>query len=710
MSTYKRRQTDVSEKPGYENCVRPLLTAMDWRGSPRQVTEALPHFEHIHTVFTLCEVLANLKYDYRTVPINLKKMDPRLLPCLYKPPSKNLWVLLEIVNGSLRVFDSALNQERVIELSKLDDTLATGTGYKFRPKKEEINVRRKSIKSSWLYKLYSHNKSLFFQGLLLSFFLSVFALTTPLYTMFVYDRVIGTGSLTMLSEFGVGIALIYIGIFLLHRIRARIIAMFGARLDHEVGNNIFQRLLYLAPAFTESANVGSQVARVRDFDRLRDFLTGPVLTILFEVPFIFIALGVIAILGGPLVFVPIAMIVVFILLFLLLRPQVSYRLAKSAEKGAKLQEFLLEAVSHMKVLKYTAAEDVWLKRYRELSADASITSLRLTMTGAVNNAISNGLMISSGLAILGFGAVQIINAKMTVGAMIAVMMLIWRLLGPLRSLYNIMPRLQQIIVSLKQIHRLMEIQTEVEPGDEVLIRPQSFKGQINFDRVSFRYPSSFNPALMGITFEIKPGMLVGIIGRNGSGKSTVMKLLLGMYQPQAGSIRIDNQDIRQVNPIELRKSIAYLPQSPELFYGTVAANLRLADPSASEQTLHQACERAGILEDILALPRGFDTQIRDHSKSQLSQSFQQGLCLARAYLRHTSIIMLDEPTNVLDDRADRYLMKALKELKGKCTILMISHRPSHLKMMDSLLLFDQGQLVVQGPPAAILPQVPQDLM
>lgn len=698
----------VSDEAGLGRCIQPLLKAMDWQGTERQLKESLPHFDRLTTLAGFCDVMANLKYQFKTLRVRLDRLDSRIFPCLFVNDRSGVMVLISQTEEELRVFDGESGLEMVLSREGLKQDILSGTAYIFDP--EEEKEKQSRVKVNWLYSVIKPVRGMAFNALGLTFILSLLALSTPLFIMFVYDRVIGAGSVPMLAQFSIGIVIVFLGIYMIHRLRGKILAILGARLDHDIGNNIFQRILYLSPVYTETATVGSQVARVRDFDRLRDFLTGPLLTILFEMPFIFISLSLIAILTGTLVFVPVTMIVIFVLLSLFMKPKVRYAIAKSAEEGAKLQEFLLEAVSSMKVLKYTAAEDTWLDRYRDLSADATMASLHLTMIGAFNNAISNAIMIGAGLAVLGFGAMKIMAGTLSVGAMIATMILIWRVLAPLRTVYNTLPRIQQIQSSLEQIHRLMEIEPESEPGEEKMKRSLEFRGHVVFDRVSFRYPTSFNPALMGVIFDIKPGTLVGVIGRNGSGKSTILKLILGMYQPQAGGIRIDNQDIRQINPIELRKTISYLPQVPELFYGTIAQNLRLANPTAEDETLRWATEKAGILDDILKLPEGFDAQIRDHSGARLASSFQQGLCLARAYLKKSSIVLLDEPANVLDRETDQRLIESVTSLRKKVTVFMVTHRPSHLKVMDTILLFEQGQLLLQGPPNEVLPKIPKELL
>ena len=224
-----------------------------------------------------------------------------------------------------------------------------------------------------------------------------------------------------------------------------------------------------------------------------------------------------------------------------------------------------------------------------------------------------------------------------------------------------------------------------------------FDGRVSFSRVSFRYTAEGDPALVGTSFTVEPGEVCVIAGANASGKSTVFKLLIGLYQPQAGSIAIDNHDIRQLDPIELRQAIAYSPQSVDLFHGTIAQNLRLANSVATEEELHWAADKAGVLDTILALPDGFDTRLGDGRSAQMSGSLTQSLSLARAYIKRSPIMLFDEPVTGLDFEGDQQFVRVVEEMRGTSTVFIISHRPGHFKLADKILLFEDGYLRLAGP-------------
>lgn len=704
VETVNVAEVKLDTQNNWEHCLVPLLTALDWNGTERALRESLPHFAQISSGVMFCQVMTHLNYENSMIKVRLGDIDSRLLPCLFVADSGAVHVVRSIDEEKVEIFSGDHNKELIIPVTEQKDFFAQGHAYLFNEIKAEDMPGH--IGRNWLRSTYEKNKTLIYSALALSLALNLLAMATPLFVMSVYNRVIGAASISMLVEFFIGIAIALAGTVIIQKMRAKFLAVIGARFDQRIGNGIFEKLLYIAPIYTETASVGSQVARIKDFDRLREFISGPMLTVLFDTPFIVVTLAIIAILGGSLVIIPIVLMAVYFILGFIFK-KISKRLAMdSSNAGAKRQEYLLETINKMRALKYTSAEDEWYERFRELSAKTTFCNFRISVVSAIESSLSDAIMIIAGLLVVSFGAVKVIDGTIGVGAIVAIMMLIWRVLAPLKTFFSVMPRIQQVINSMQQINRLMKIPPETATADLANVHRRHFVGGITFNRVSFRYQATLEPALMGVSFKIAPSEVVGVIGRNGSGKSTILKLLMTLYQPQAGGVQIDNRDIRQLNPIELRQSIGYLPQTPQLFYGTIAANLRMSEPSATDEELRDAARTAGILDDIERLPEGFNTQIRDFSDSNLASSFQQGLCLTRAFLKKSSILLLDEPGNVLDWEADQHLMRVIDQLRGHVTVVMVTHRPSHLKKVDKVLFLEQGQLALQGTPEEVLPQIP----
>ncbi len=680
-------------------CLLPLLGALGWRGSPRHVAEALPHFADTLDLTGLLNVLANLGYSSRSTRLALRDVDPRLLPCLYVPDRGLAMVLLQRDGRAIRAFDARTDAE-------VDIARPRGRGriYVFSPL-EEDDPRRQAKQTGYVGKMADRFRPLIYQILAVSFFSNLLVLATPLFIMGVYDKVVATGSMTTLAFMVAGVMIALIGDSFLRGIRSRMIAFIGARLDHIIGNAIFERLLYLAPSFTERATIGAQVARLKDFEAIREFFTGPMATVVLEAPFVFVFVIVMAVLGGTLALIPLATILLFGVLAVTVLPILRDRVAASARAESKRQEFLVESLSKMRSLKTAGAEIQWRERYREISARAAMRGFATSKVQAVASTLAHVLVVGSGLTTLGWGVTKVLDGDMTVGGLIASMILVWRVLSPMQTAFLTMTQVEQVRASVRQIDNLMQLKPERDPNTR--IRPlKRFKGAVTFSRVSLRYSPDADPALVGVTFDVAPGELCAVIGPNGCGKSTVLKLISGMYQPQAGSVRIDNVDIRQIDPLELRHAVSYVPQQSQLFFGTIAQNLRLANPVASDEELRWACAQADLLEDLEDLPDGLQTRVGDGRSEQFPASLTQRIALARAYIKRSPIMLFDEPVNGLDFESDKKFMRTLESMRGQATAFLITHRPSHLKLMDKIVILDGGLVRMAGPAKQVLEKIP----
>ncbi len=681
-------------------CLLPLLKALGWKGDPRNVAEALPHFANDLDLTGLRNVMATLNYSSRPERVTVDEIDPRLLPCLFLPDRDHALVVKSNRDGAIEVFDSATGEAR-----PLDDPHVRGTAYFFTPMAPDTGP----VRGGWFRGVLDRFRPLFWQAFFVTLFLNIMSLGAPIFVMNVYDKVIGTGSIPTLMAFciGVGIALVFDTI--LRAVRARILAFIGARLDNIMGNNIFQHILALPPGFTERATIGAQVARIKDFESVREFFTGPLATVFMELPFAIFYFAIIFWLGGVLALVPIIGTLCFVIGGYLVMPVVRKNVAIAGRAASRRQEFLVETLGKMRAVKLAAAEQNWLKRYRDMSARAAYGGFKNGVFASMITGGSNALIVSAGMATIAIGVLGVIEGTMTTGGLIAAMMLVWRVLSPLQTAFTLIQRIEQVRGSVNQIDSLMNLKPERDP--RAMVAPlKNLKGRVSFSRVSLRYSNDADPALVGVSFDVEPGEVVAVTGRNGSGKSTIIKLILGLYAPQAGSIRIDSSDIRQIDPVELRHAVAYVPQVCNLYFGTIAQNLRLAVPTASDSDIRWACEMADVWDEIQALPRGLDTRVGDGTIEHLPTSFVQKLSLTRAYLKRSPLMLFDEPVNGLDFDGDRQFMQAVDFFRGQSTIFMVTHRPSHLRFADRILVFDAGYLRLAGPAEEVRARIPPDLI
>jgi len=677
-------------------CLMPLLDKLGWRGEARHLAEALPHFVDELDLDDVRIILSNLNYISTARSLRLCDLKPSQLPCLFTTDGENVGVIFARNGDTLSIFDGKTTSEGTIDAGK-----TRGTAYLIQQGETIDRTSPRQAQQSWIWNVIARFKRLILETFAISFVTNLTAMMVPIFIMGVYDRVISTRSAETLGYFVAGILLI-IGVeACLRVIRGRALAYLGARIDAQVGGASFQQLLYMPVAMTESAPVSAQLGRLRQFEGVREIFTGPLAAAAFDMPFVVIFVFAIFLIAGPLGWVPVILMVTFLLFGLVMAPIVKTANDQSMEIRNKRQNFLIELVTKQRTLKQCAAENIWRDRFSTISENAAIAHAKTARINMFIQTVAQALMTIAGVATLAIGTLQAMEGNLSIGALIATMAFVWRVLGPIQSIFLSFSRINQVGQSLKQIDMLMRFPLEREAG-RLPSFFRKFKGGISLQNTSLRFSAGAEPALMGVTLDLEPGTFIALSGPNGAGKSTILKAIAGLYKPQAGSISLDGLDIRQLDTGEMRNAIAYLPQNATFFYGTIAQNLRLADPTASEENIYNALADAGLTDYITALPDGIETRLSQEDFANLAGGVRQRLNLARAYVKNAPILLLDEPAFGLDDDADKKLVKKLLSLKGKVTVLMVTHRPSHMRLADRLVYLDRGRVVLDGPPDAVL--------
>ncbi len=681
----------------FANALLPLLQELGWRNYARELVEALPHFSDDIDLVDLRNILVTLGYESSPFTARAGDIKPELYPCLFVGDQGEVLVLGEPTENGIRYYDA--NRAAPGE----DDIRALhGTAYAFTDTHPSHGFSAGTrTDQPWFAQLLQRFRGLIAHLLGMTFLINLVALLTPLFVMVVYDKVIGARSPDTLPYLVSGVIILMLADLLMRYLRARLLGSVAGRLDYLIGVETFRQLLYLPPLYTERSTVAAQLSRLRQFDSVRDFFTGPNAAIALELPFAVLFIGVIALVAGWIALIPLAMIVVYVLMGLLWFPHLESQMQRSGRARSDKQRMLMQTLAGRREIKAIGGESVWWERFREVSGEAVMASHRSHASNNLMHHVAQGLMTLSGVGVIGFGTLSVIAGEMSVGALIATMALVWRVLSPLQSGFLAFPRLQQTLRAIRQIDQMMRLARERDQGHSGLIL-ERLSGRIRADRVSFRYAPDQDPALLGVSFDAAPGEIVAIAGNTGSGKSTLLKLIAGMYQPQAGSLTMDGMDIRQINAMDLRRAIAYVPQETHLFHGTIAQNIRLNNALATDRQLQLAAAEAGILEDILKLPDGFDTRIGDSATEHLPPGFLRALAMARAFVSPARILLLDEPGASLDQQADRRFMEQLKRLRGRRTVIMVSHRPSHIRLADRAVLLEQGMVQFVGSPDQVV--------
>lgn len=653
--------------------IRPLLGALRWKGDERGVQEALPAHAHELDLSGFRDTLVHLGFT-STLHKSIGRQNIAL-PAIGMDKDGQPHVL-KSVDELKQGFSSYI-------------TFAPAT-MPMTPDNGDVKIAKEARRF----------KPLLNQILLISLAIGVIALAPILFNRMLYDHVIAAGSTRSLPMLVTGVALAFAVELYLRHMRNRYLSHFGARTDHVVSCSVFERLLFLPPAYTERAAVSAQIARLRDFENVREFFTGPLATLFFELPLIGVYLAVMAVLSGWLTLVPIGLLGAYAILLFAMDGKLKENSRNSASNASQRQEFLLETVTKLPAIRMAGMERSWQNRYRVLSGNASQSSFHSAYTAQILETLSYVLMSLGGIATLGFGVNAVIQGNISMGALIAAMMLIWRIVAPMQICCASITRIQQLKSSTQQVKRLLSVMPEHNPyAPPILIKP---KGRVTFHRVSLRYTPEADPVLLGVSIDVKPGQIIAIRGANGSGKSTILKLVLGLYRPQNGSVRIDGVDIRQFDPVVLRQAISYVPQNVHIFPGTIRENLLFSAPDATDAQCIEALQQACALEEALSLPQQLDTIIEGANAASVSFMFLQRLNLARAYLRDAPIVLFDEASHSLGKDNDIAFAEKINSLRGKSTVLLVTHREDHMLLADQLLVMNKGELTHAGPPEQVL--------
>lgn len=676
----------------YAACLLPLLKELGWHNYARELLEALPHFSEQLDLVDLRNILVTLGYDSSPLKTRINDLKSELYPCLFISRDNDIYLLIERDGEKVRYFDAKQ------EITKVGDILQdNGTAYVFTDTHPTHGVSQlHPNQQSWFFTLLQRFRGTIIHLLSMTFMINLAALIVPLFIMMIYDKVIGAKSTESLPYLVSGVAILMLADLVLRLLRARLLGTVAGRLDYLIGVETFRQMITLPPLFTERSTVAAQLSRLKQFDSVRNFFTGPSAAIALELPFVLLFIIVIGLLAGPIALIPLGMLLAFVTLGVIWAPSLNSKITKSGIARTDKQGILLQTLAGRKEIKAIGGETVWWERFRETSGEAVMANHNTFVSSSTMNNIAQGMMTLTGVAVLSLGAFSAMQGTMSIGALIATMALVWRVLSPLHSAFLSFSKFQQAMKAVKQINQLMRLKVERHSGQSGLMLSE-LRGRIGVDRVSFRYGPDQDPAILGITFNVNPGELLAIIGHTGSGKSTILKLIAGMYKPQAGSLTIDELDMRQLNAMDLRRAIAYVPQETKMFHGSIAQNMRLNNVLATDEELRSAAEEAGVLNDILRLPEGFDTRIGDNKIDHLPPGFLRALSMARAFVSPARILLLDEPGASLDDESDLRFVTQLKQLHGKRTIVMVSHRPSHIRLADKVVLLDQGSVQFVGP-------------
>ncbi|WP_227814269.1 type I secretion system permease/ATPase [Nitrogeniibacter aestuarii] len=545
---------------------------------------------------------------------------------------------------------------------------------------------------SWFIPAIVKYRKLLTEVLVAAFFLQLFALVTPLFFQVVMDKVLVHKGYSTLTVIGIGLVAISLFEAILSGLRTYLFAHTASRIDVELGARLFKHLIALPLSYFEARRVGDSVARVRELEHIRQFITGSALTLVMDLLFSFVFIAVMAWYSMTLTWIVLASIPLYVLLSVSITPVLRKRLNEKFSRGADNQAFLVESISGIHTLKSMAVEPQFNRHWDNQLAGYVASGFRVTRLGAWASEAVGAINKLVTVGILWLGAYQVIDGALTVGGLIAFNMLAGRISQPVMRLANMWQEFQQTGISMARLGDILNTRTEI-PTSRAALPPM--QGKIDFEGVRFRYRADGSEVLRGIDFTLDAGQVVGIVGRSGSGKSTLTKLIQRLYVPERGRVLIDGVDLALADPVWLRRQIGVVLQENVLFARSIRDNIALTDPGAPIEQVIAAAKLAGAHEFIMQLPEAYDTPVGEHGTT-LSGGQRQRIAIARALLTNPRILIFDEATSALDYESEHIIQNNMRDICKGRTVIIIAHRLSAVKDADRILVLDKGELIEEG--------------
>ena len=675
-------------------------------------TEQIVHeFGQPGRYFSNTEILLaakSLKLRAKILSVNPTELENRVLPAIGRSKDGHYFVIARFANESSSEKSDTLSEQtntkiliqnplekspRVLTLCEFKE-MWTGEMIALTRRQGFGESLQQKFDISWFIPSLIKYRKLFGEVLIASFFLQLFALATPLFFQVVMDKVLVHRGFTTLDVLAIGFFVVVVFEAFLGGFRNYLFSHTTNRVDVELGSRLYNHLLSLPMAYFESRQVGQNVARVRELDTIRNFITGTALTLVIDLGFVFVFLAVMWYYSPTLTWIVLATIPAYIILSIFITPILRHRLNEKFKHGAANTAFLTESITGIGTVKATAVEPQMQRKLEDHLSNYVHSSFRSQNLGNIANQIAgliNKLMV---LGIIWWGAHLVIAGELTVGQLVAFNMLAGRVSGPVLKLVQLWQDFQQAGISVARLGDILN--TPREPGfNPNRSRMPSLQGKVKFENVRFRYHPDGPMVLPEFSLDVEPGQVIGVVGRSGSGKSTITKLIQRLYVPEAGRVLIDDIDLALVDTVWLRRQIGVVLQENFLFNRSVLENIAITDPSTPAERVIAAAKMSGAHEFVSELPEGYDSLVGEQG-SNLSGGQRQRLAIARALINNPQILILDEATSALDYESERLIQDNMARISRGRTVFIIAHRLSTVRQCDKIIVMDKGQIVEEG--------------
>lgn len=634
---------------------------------------------------------------------DLRKLSPNVLPTILLLEEGKACVLTGLDHELGLAFIEHPDSDEQFQVS-LDELELVYTGQLFLTRRmQQFDDRSPKIFKEqgdhWFWGVIKNSRQIYRDVLIASFLVNLFVLAQPLFVMNIYDRVVPNSAFETLWALAIGIFIVYLFEFSLKSLRSYFLELAARRADIILSSQLFEKVLGIRQAH-RPASIGAFANRLHEFDSIRNFVTSSTLLTLIDLPFVILFISVIAWLGGWLALIPLLLIPVAAAISWRahnkVRPAVENVMRASSKKNATLVESLVG----VETIKSLGAEGKVQKDWEQSVGYLAQWGLQARKISASAQHAVQFLQQISMVMVVVAGVYLIAEQNLTLGALIACVLLNTRALAPLGQVAGIMTQYQYAEATLSSLDEIMALPVE-RASDKRFMHHPVFRGDIQFKEVSFAYGEGLKPSLEQMSLTIKAGERVGIIGRIGSGKTTIARMVMRLFDAQKGAVLLDGFDIQQLDPADIRKNIGYLSQDTTLFYGTLRENIAIGNPGVSDAAIVTAVEKAGLAEFVNTHPLGIEMMVGERGDS-LSGGQRQAVGLARLFLREPQVYLLDEPTSAMDNASEEKISRSIAEQIENSTLVLITHKASMLKLVDRLIVMDRGSVVADGPKEEVL--------
>jgi ATP-binding cassette subfamily C protein LapB len=638
----------------------------------------------------------------------IAKISPLTLPAILLLKDMNAAVLLsvDVRKGTANIAMAEANTKTTVKISELQ---AGYTGMAIFLKQRfafDARIDGASLRYSddWFWGTLKRFLPVYRHVILATLLLNLFGLALPLFTMNVYDRVVPNAAMETLWVLALGVVLVFGIEFILRNLRGYFVDVAGKNADTIIASQLLERVMSMRMD-KKPESTGSLANNLKEFENLRDFFSSGTLTVLIDLPFVFIFIAVMFLIGGPLALIPLLTVPLIVGISWLLQKPLKRIVDKTMAESNQKHAILVEALSGLDTIKTSGAQSRVQGKWERLVGMTAETSGKAKALGTFATSIVQLIVNMNTVLIVLFGVYMIVEKELTMGALIAMSILSGRALGPLSAVSGLLLKYQQSRASLEALQKLMESETERPVGKAFHHTPE-LQGQIEFQNVSFSYPNQTEKALDNVSFTIKPGERVAILGRIGSGKSTLGRLMMKLYEPSEGSVLLDGIDMRQIDPADIRRHIGYVGQDNYLFYGTIRDNIAYGAPHVDDGAIQVAAHFAGVMDFVRGHAHGLDLQVGERGMS-LSGGQRQSVAIARALCGNPPILVMDEPSSNMDTGSENRFQQRLAAYRGLKSLVCITHRGTMLNVVDRVIVLDNGKVVADGPKDQVLASLMQ---